>query len=326
MVRLAIVGCGAVAREYHLPRLIELPHLVEVTALCDRNERSAMLARKQFRLNALTTGDLSMIAGHADAALVAVSPRYHAPVCIELMRSGLDVLCEKPIANTTTEARQMIDVARQHGRLLAIGLTMRFHGNNELLRAVLREGVLGEVREVVAEFGAALDWTMTTDAYYNRQMTAGGVLFDMGVHLVDRVTWLFGALTDISCEDDSYGGVESNSILRGKLNVAGREVPCRMQFSWTHELDNVLRVIGSEATAELPTNHPNVLILKRAGMKFVTTTETENPFRTQLEDFLTAVKTRAQPSVEANSAVESLTLIEKAYAVRTRMAQPWMEA
>ena len=176
------------------------------------------------------------------------------------------------------------------------------------------------------EFGAALDWTMTSDAYYNRKMTAGGVFFDMGAHMVDRVMWLFGEVADISFEDDSYGGMESNSILRGTLTINSRPVPCRMQFSWTHALDNVLRVVGSEATAELPISKPNVLVFKRAGMKFVSTTDAADPFRLQLEDFLAAVRTRRQPFVDALSTVAGLALIEKAYAVRTRMAQPWVEA
>ena len=51
------------------------------------------------------------------------------------------------------------------------------------------------------------------------------------MHLIDRVVDLFGDLDDIAYEDDSYGGVECNANLTGRLTIAGRKVPCRMSFS-----------------------------------------------------------------------------------------------
>lgn len=330
-VRFGIVGCGAVVRSYHLPFLTKIPG-VEISFLCDSIPRNTLLTQKQFGLPSRTTTTIADFASQVDAALVAVPPRFHAEVSIQLLEMGIDVLCEKPVATTSTEAQKMVDAAERHGRLLAVGHMIRFHSNNQLLRKALQGGMLGTVTEVVAEFGAPLDWAMTSGSYYSRKTTAGGVLFDMGIHLVDRVMWLFGDLHDIECEDDSYGGVESNAILRARLMVDGQSVPCRMAYSWTHGLDNCIRVAGTEATAEARLRDPDVLTIKRSlggepvKMLLQSTSKTRSPFHDQLVDFSEAVRERRQPFVTASSAVKVLRAIEAAYTVRTRLAQPWVEA
>ena len=273
--------------------------------------------------------------GQADLALVAVPPRFHAPIAIELLEMGIDVLCEKPLATTVADAERMIATAEKSGRILAVGMMSRFNRNNDILRALVRGGELGEILEVVAEFGAPLDWAMTTASYYDRANTAGGVFFDAGVHMLDLVLWLFGEIRDIEYEDDSYGGVESNAELRGVLTIDGRDVPCRFTFSWTHHLTNGIRVVGSAATALARWTDTNTVHVSREiggePLNLAVTAQrgghgaTSNPYRDQIRDLVESVQTRRAPFVPASTTVETLKLIERAYSVRKPMAQPWVE-
>ena len=91
-VRLGIVGCGAITREAHLP-VITGDHRVEVTVLCDRDRSNAVHAARASGIEAAITTELAELAGKVDAAIVAVPPRFHAPVAIQLMDMGIDVLC-----------------------------------------------------------------------------------------------------------------------------------------------------------------------------------------------------------------------------------------
>jgi len=104
-LRLGIVGCGAVTRAYHLPTLTQMPAVV-VAVLCDKDRQSAEAARKLFGLRALITNDVNQLTGSVDAALVATPLRSHAQIAIELLRAGIDVLCEKPLAATSLDAAQ----------------------------------------------------------------------------------------------------------------------------------------------------------------------------------------------------------------------------
>src|SRR5687768_9319576 len=230
-VKLAIVGCGAITRASHLPSLARIPGHV-VKSLCDVNIANARLARAEFDLDCDVTSHVAEVIGQVDAAIIATPPKFHAPVARQLLEAGIDIMCEKPLASSAAEARELVDTADRHGRILAVGLVTRFHPNNALLREPVDDDFLGELTHVAVEFGAPLDWPMATDAYYRPSMTAGGVLYDAGVHFIDRMAWLFGDLTDISMCDDSFGGFESNALVSGQLTIKGRRVPCSAAFSW----------------------------------------------------------------------------------------------
>jgi predicted dehydrogenase len=330
-VRLGIVGCGAITREAHLP-VIVADRRVEVTVLCDHNRGNASQTALASGVEAEITTELADLAGKVDAAIVAVPPRFHAPVAIQLMEMGIDVLCEKPLAITVADGQKMVDAARRTERVLAVALMMRFFPHNRWLADLVEDGEIGEVREVIVEDGALLDWPMASNSYFDRKATGGGVLFDTGVHLLDRMLWLFGDLEQIAYEDDAFGGFESNAKLTGLLRIGGRPVPARLEFSWSHRLRRSIRVIGERGTLEASTSDPRTLTLhkttRRGPMEMqipcATHWDGRSHYRAQLDDFIGAVRERRAPFVTGESALRALAVIETAYARRTSMAQPWM--
>ena len=334
-IRLAIIGCGAIARIAHLKALASLPQY-EVSYLCDRDLQIAKTAKRMFGLRSEVTTRVEDLAGKVDAAIVCVWPSFHLPVTSALLEQKLDVLCEKPLATTAAEAAEIALSARRAQRIVAVGQWCRCQKNMWILRKLLSLKFLGEIHEVVAEFGGELSWPMTTGAYFDRNFTSGGVMFDAGIHLLDLVSWLFGEISDISYEDDSYGGTEANGVLGGTVRFAGRQVPCRVVASWTHRLMNGIRVVGDEGEAEalfVEPNHVNIVrnlggerIQIQVGPKDV-----EMPFLSSspqealLEDFAMSVRCRRNPITSAEAAVAPLRFVEEAYAVRRSMRQAWVE-
>ncbi len=331
-VRIGIVGCGAVVREMHLAALVQCPN-VEVTYLCDRVESFRTIAKQEYGLDsAKMTADYQDFKGEVDAAIVAVPPKFHCPVTCDLLDMGIHVLCEKPIAMTTAEAQQMMVAAKKNDRILTVGFMTRYMRSARMFAEIVRDPLIGEIQEVIAESGTKMGWTMTSDAYYNKAMTIGGTFYDSGIHVIDRVLWQFGELDEVDYEDDSYGGVETNAVLRGKLTIDGRKVPCRMAFSWTHLLSNAITVIGSAGTLEVSLRGDDLLFVTRTvngkPVRFKVEFEgaTPNPTHSQALEFVAAIRENRQPFITAESATRPLTLIEKAYSVRTPMVQPWVEA
>jgi len=230
----------------------------------------------------------------------------------------------------------MLRAARRTERIVAVCQIRRYQKSSWILRKLLSLGFLGEIRAVEAELGNVLAWPMSSAAYFDRNLTSGGVMFDTGIHVVDLVTWLFGALRRIEFEDDSYGGVETNGILRGTLEVEGRQVPCRIAASWTHDLRNGVRVIGSEGEAETIFSQGEVVFVRRSvgnellhlqvpAVGLELPFRSSNPFEAQLEDFEGALRSRRTPVAAIESTLLSLEAIEEAYSVRTPIRQPWVE-
>jgi predicted dehydrogenase len=323
-----------VVRQYHTPALTGINNAT-VTALCDLNRRTAERLRRQFRLTAQVVDNLDALAGHVDAALVAVSPRQHATVSIRLLEMGIDVCCEKPLASSSAEAERMIEAATKSQRRLAVAQWCRFLNSFPLLRTLVLDGFIGDVEEITAGFGGPLDWPMESAAYFSRQNAAGGVLFDTGIHMVDAIIWLFGDLADIEYADDSYGGLEANAELRRTVVLNGRKVPVRFSFSWTDPKQNGIRVRGKTGSAFASTALPEAVMVRQLvageGLEMQVCREGWNPgptaadaFRDQLRDFVAAVSERREPFVPATSAIRALRVIEQAYTVRRQLPQPWV--
>ena len=113
-VRLAVVGCGAVAQIHHLPA-IAASDRVEAAVLVDADEKRARALAERFGVPEVAT-DFKRLPGKVEAAVVALPNSLHAPVSIELLRRGVHVLVEKPMAMTVRECDEMIDAARDRPR------------------------------------------------------------------------------------------------------------------------------------------------------------------------------------------------------------------
>ena len=333
-LRLGIVGCGAITQQAHLPTVLTRGD-VNVTILCDKNLARAVGLKGHFCLNSLVSSELSDVIANSDIAVVAVPPRFHRSVCCSLLEKGLDVLCEKPLASSPEEAREMVAVAERAGRLLGVGFQNRFLDGNSLMAAVLHEGLIGELREIKCEFGSKQGWPMSGGDYYNAATTRGGALFDQGIHILDRVTALFGPIEVLHFEDDSFGGVECNAFLTGRVSVGGVPIPCSMRFSWTHSLPDEIVLTGSRGTAITGRSWPESVLIRTIAMgrpaesmmswsgKPVHQTDKSGSHRLWA-DFLDAVRTRRAPLTDGRASIQLLETIERAYAIRSPMLQPWV--
>lgn len=130
-VRVAVAGAGMFGRN-HL-RVIRESGVAELAGVFDLDIGKARVAAQEFGCRAYES--LEDLAGHAQAAVVVVPTAAHCDVACYLMAAGLDVLVEKPIASTLSEAEEMNTAARQHGRILQCGHLERF---NPAVQAAMR--------------------------------------------------------------------------------------------------------------------------------------------------------------------------------------------
>jgi predicted dehydrogenase len=113
-------------------------------------------------------------------------------VTLAALQAGKHVLCEKPLATTVADGEAMVAAARDAGRLLALNMHNRVRADMQVLRALTTEGRLGKIgytsvrwfrRSGIPGFGS---W------FTRRDMSGGGVLMDIGVHMLDLALWLLG--------------------------------------------------------------------------------------------------------------------------------------
>ncbi len=132
-LRAAVIGVGYLG-QFHAEKLAALQD-VELVAVADANAARAQLIAAKYGCEAC--GDTRALAGKIDLACVAVPTEQHHAVALALLQAGVHVLVEKPIARTLEEADTLVDAARQHGVLLAVGHLERYNPAFRALAAAL---------------------------------------------------------------------------------------------------------------------------------------------------------------------------------------------
>ena len=325
-LRVGVIGCGAVAQVLHLPALAGSRDAA-VTVLVDRSrERTEQLAR-QFGV-AATAADYREIMGQVDAAIVAVPHHLHAPIAIDLLRNGVHVLVEKPMALHARDCDEMIAAARDSGNTLAVGLVRRFQSPLRFVKALLDGGALGDVVDVDVREGKAFTWKVASDAAFRRD--AGGVLADVGAHVFDLLSWWFGDASVDSYRDDAMGGVEADCEIRLTLPSG---VPAYVELSRTRNMRNSCRIrctrgtieVGTKTDSSVRLTTTNALSLSGpvTGVGETAGASLVDLIRLELRDFFQAILNHRPPLVTGEDGRRSIALIEACYALRTPRLYPW---
>ena len=328
-LRLAVVGCGAITTLHHLPA-IALSKRVEAAVLVDVDARRAETLAKRFGVPEVAT-DTAGLPGRVDAAIVALPNSLHAPVAIELLRRGLHVLVEKPMAMNVRECDEMIAAADAARTVLAVGHEFRFFDSSLLVRNLLREGLLGDLRGFEMRQGVIPRWPFATDFLLKKETAGGGVLADFGAHVLDLLLWWLGDWAAIEYWDDAMGGIESDCELRLTLRSG---VSGFVEISRTRNLRNTCVFEGSRATLEVGVWDPDpeirlliadreVSVVGRARRDGSSGLDFTQAFVRQLDDFAAAIRERREPFVPGREGRRSLELIAACYARRQPLVLPW---
>ncbi len=245
---------------------LEKLNIVRVVGLVD-NQLAHAEKMHHFFPKAEVFNDVAHALQATDSELTLIlSPiQHHGDQTILALRHGNHVLCEKPMASTEAKCAEMIAVAREMDRVLAVGMTRRFFPSFAQLKEWVAAGELGEVLSYSYQEGRIFDWDVTTPAGFTRQAGGGsGLFFDIGPHAVDLLIWLFGVPEVVSYADDALAGVEGNVRLELRSPVCSGSV----QLSWDFPLRNELRVIGTRKEVVLRLDQFDKLAVRTGPSQF----------------------------------------------------------
>lgn len=191
-LRIIQVGLGGWGRSWY-QNVLRHASDVEVVAWVDADAAALALARQTFALPAercfSALGD-ALAAVPAEAVLVTAALPGHVPVALEALAAGKHVLVEKPFAPTLAEARQVVEAARDAGRLLMVSQNYRFFPAPRTVAALVREGALGEVGMIAVDFRR---YANRAPREGHRHYTiAHPLLLDMAIHHFDLLRMVVG--------------------------------------------------------------------------------------------------------------------------------------
>lgn len=246
-MKVALVGCGAVARSYYIPAMLKLPDY-NFEWFIDSSLDSARKAQIEYG-NGRSGTDYHDAIDDVDAAVVAVPNSLHAAVSIDFLSRRKHVLVEKPIATSTSDAQRMVKTAEDNKVKLRVNLIRRRFENYQAAKSILDEGVLGQVKRIKWSEGHILDWPFKSFAPLRKESAGGGVLMDWGPHVFDAIEWFFGGKVRVlNYADDGLGRIEAECSLKGNIPSEGSEISCEVTLSRIRELPSVVAIDGEKAS------------------------------------------------------------------------------
>lgn len=189
-IQLGIVGIGNRFRN-HIRSLNTLDEEYEVAALCDIRKERLQNGVNECRDNPSAYTDYQELLQHPGLnAVVILTPNYlHAPMSIDALNAGFDVLVEKPMAISVKECNDMNAAAWANNRICMVAEQHRFLTTHRKVKKLLDNGAIGDVRFVCAE----VHGTQWRREHYKYLATSGGVLLNLAVHEFDSIHWMLGS-------------------------------------------------------------------------------------------------------------------------------------
>ena len=186
-----VVGLGWAGRT-HIESYLELD-AVHVVAVADLDSERRSQAAQDYAIPN-TYADYEELVGREDLDIVSIAtPNYlHAPVSIAALNGGKHVLCEKPLARSSAEARSMVEAAERAGRVLKVAFNHRARPDVEVLKRQIDAGNLGQIYHAKAYWLRRSGIPGLGSWFTNKDMAGGGPLLDLGVHVLDMALYLMG--------------------------------------------------------------------------------------------------------------------------------------
>ncbi|MDX2606321.1 Gfo/Idh/MocA family oxidoreductase [Streptomyces caniscabiei] len=248
-LRVALVGYGLAGSVFHAPLIAATEGLTLDTVVTSNPERRAQ-ARAEFPdvRFAATTDELWARADELDLVVVASPNKTHVPIATAALEAGLAVVVDKPVAGTAAEARELAALAESRGLLLSVFQNRRWDNDFLTLRALLADGELGEVRRFESRFER---WRPQLKGGWRESgdpAEIGGLLYDLGSHVVDQALTLFGPATLVYAESDlRRPGAEADDDTFIAVTHANGVRSHFYASAVTPQLGPRFRVLGSEA-------------------------------------------------------------------------------
>jgi predicted dehydrogenase len=200
-LRAGVIGTGM--GRYHMEGYAKHPRS-QLFAVCDLNQEEARAFATQYGAKHVFADYHQMLAMEELDLVSIAAPNYlHAPMTLEALRAGKDVLCEKPMALSARDAEAMVQEARRRQRRLMINVGMRFNPVHRGLRDRVTAGDLGRVYYAKSYWirrkgMPVVDFPQTGsmgrgDWFVQKSKSGGGALIDIGIHMFDLVWWLMGS-------------------------------------------------------------------------------------------------------------------------------------
>jgi predicted dehydrogenase len=345
-LKVGLIGLGAVA-EAHLAGAVRAAG-AQVIAGADLEPARRTAAADRWNLRCYADVGEMLEREDLDGVCVLTPARTHLEIVRQVAAAGIHILCEKPLAASVADARDIVAECSRHGVKLFYGSTYRFLPAVRRAKGIVDNGEIGEVRLVTESFvgGAGADsWRDLGPGHYPPGEPGGGGkgLVDHGIHVVDVFRWLTASeVVEVVGRGNVSGAAPQPELLVMifKSGAVGQllydeatfpsDLPWEGQFSWggrwaadggvlpggvwdDHPMS--IRVHGTKGSLRVFPYGSHLFQFKAGNMHQVPLEGAPMPgnFTLQLESFARSVRDDTAPEISGEDGVRALEIVHAAY-------------
>jgi scyllo-inositol 2-dehydrogenase (NADP+) len=340
-IRTGIIGFGLAGSVFHAPFIATHPAF-ELSAIATSSQQRSAQARAEHPAARILTTDALLDearAGGLDLVILASPPHVHREQAVTALEAGCAVVIDKPFAPSVADADAIIAAADAAGRPLAVFQNRRWDGDFLTVRALVDSGELGPIHRFESTFER---FGAPKRDLWQGQITpqqGGGILFDLGSHLVDQALTLFGPATlevaelrsvreGLGSEDDAFLSLLHDSGVRSHLTMSRVAAQSGPRFRvlgersgyQVHGLDGQEAALragqwpGSIGFGETPESEWGVLGVEGGADPLRRVPTEAGRYADFYAELAASIRSGAPVPVDARSARETVRIIESAHA------------
>jgi predicted dehydrogenase len=318
----AVVGLGSIAETAVIPAFGRASGC-QLRALVSHDKKRAARLATRFRVKqayGYEEYDRCLANGDVDAVFIASVNGAHADQAVRAASAGKHVLCEKPMANSVEECRQMVEACQSNRVRLMIAYRKYFEPASVALKRLIDRGKLGRLKMIYSTYTENVDPAKAQSWQLKRNLAGGGSLMDLGIYCVNTMRWIAGnmpleAHAESWTEDpERFSEVEDTIAFR----LSHRDgLVCLGSSSFSAVAASFLQVHGEHGWAALnpafPFDEERRLFGKLRGKWFEQRFKVIDEFALELDAFADCIRRRRNPEADGMEGLRDLAVIEAIY-------------
>lgn len=212
-VRVALIGVGGIAQQFHLNSFTSMEDQCEVVALSDVADKTLKEMGKKYGVETLYSDYKKMLKEQKPDAVVISTPNaLHCKIACDCIKAGSHVFIEKPMAINAEECKTILRTAKKEDRIVQIALQWRFLGATAFLKQFIDSGKFGDVYFARAQ-ALRRRGVPTWGVFIDKEKQGGGPLIDIGVHILDLTLYLMGYPKPVSVSAQTWNALGTDPQL-----------------------------------------------------------------------------------------------------------------
>jgi UDP-N-acetylglucosamine 3-dehydrogenase len=322
-IGLGIIGLGYVGK-IHLQHSLKLDN-ANLVAVADLSKKALNTARNLGVKKTFTNYEQLLKDPDVEAVIIALPTHLHLQCVTQAAEEKKHIFLEKPMARNVTEAQKIISAAQRNSVKLMIGYPLRFNTEFRNLKEKMRNRSLGDIEIANSTYISSGPFLHRAESHtpvpvpewwFDKELTGGGALIDLGVHIINLFRWYFGEVTEIKAHLGYRFNMdfEDSAVCLMKFETGTRAIINVGWFSQQYILKvELLGSVGHAIVEHAPSHSLSTVIqMLTTGMsKF------HRPHYSELQYFANCLVEDLSPSPNGQDGLKDMETISRAYSNRT---------